>query len=69
MHYQRQTGKLGANTTTNTAGRIAVTTAAVAAKNAVPVRGHSREAFFNDLKKVVKKLPPDHPSRSDSRKR
>lgn len=29
----------------------------------------SREDFFRDLKKVVKKLPPDHPSRSDSRKR
>ncbi len=30
---------------------------------------HSRENFLRDLKKVVKKLPPDHPSRSDPRKR
>ena len=29
----------------------------------------SREDFFRDLKKVVKKLPPDHPSRSGSQKR
>ena len=28
-----------------------------------------RDDFFSDLEKVVKKLPPDHPSRSDSRKR
>lgn len=29
----------------------------------------TRETFFGDLKKVVRKLPSDHPSRSDSRKR
>lgn len=29
----------------------------------------ARGDFFRDLKKVVKKLPPDHPSRSDSRRR
>ncbi len=29
----------------------------------------TRETFLSDLKKVVRKLPPDHPSRSDSRKR
>ena len=35
-----------------------------------PQKGsYKREDFFRDLKKVVKKLPPDHPSRSDSRKR
>ncbi len=31
--------------------------------------GYKREDFFRDLKKVVKKLPPDHPSRSGSQKR
>ena len=30
---------------------------------------YTRSDFFRDLKKVVRKLPPDHPSRSDSRKR
>ncbi len=30
---------------------------------------HERSDFFHDLKKVVRKLPADHPSRSDSRKR
>jgi hypothetical protein len=29
----------------------------------------TRETFFSDLKKVVKKLPPDHPSRFGSQKR
>lgn len=32
-------------------------------------RDYKREDFFHDLKKVVKKLPPDHPSRSGSQKR
>ncbi len=30
---------------------------------------YERSHFFRDLEKVVRKLPPDHPSRSDSRKR
>ncbi len=30
---------------------------------------YGREDFLSDLKKVVKKLPPDHPSRSGSEKR
>ncbi len=30
--------------------------------------GYKREDFFRDLKKVVRKLPPDHPSRSGSEK-
>lgn len=30
---------------------------------------HERSNFFRDLKKVVRKLPPDHPSRSGSQKR
>lgn len=34
-----------------------------------PPAVREREDFFRDLKKVVRKLPPDHPSRSDSRKR
>ena len=34
-----------------------------------PQQSDSRDNFFQDLKKVVRKLPPDHPSRSDSRKR
>jgi hypothetical protein len=42
--------------------------------NTAPIGGHAessptREDFFRDLKKVVRKLPPDHPSRSDSKKR
>lgn len=35
----------------------------------VTEEGYRREDFLHDLKKVVRKLPPDHPSRSDSRKR
>jgi ABC-type transporter MlaC component len=30
---------------------------------------YERTDFFRDLRKVIRKLPPDHPSRSDSRKR
>lgn len=32
--------------------------------NGVAGANLTRSDFFNDLKKVVKKLPPDHPSRS-----
>ncbi len=35
----------------------------------VQQEAHKREDFFRDLKKVIKKLPPDHPSRSGSEKR
>ena len=38
-------------------------------KGFAPLDAHKREDFFHDLKKVVRKLPPDHPSRSDSQKR
>jgi hypothetical protein len=69
MGYQGRASKPGANTGTNTVGRITVETATDAAKDAVPASGHNREDFFGDLKKVAKKLPPDHPSRSDSQKR
>jgi hypothetical protein len=34
-----------------------------------PRRDYKREDFLRDLEKVVKKLPPDHPSRSGSQKR
>lgn len=37
-------------------------------KAASPSNGYRRSDFLRDLKKVVRKLPPDHPSRSDSRK-
>ncbi len=30
---------------------------------------YERSDFFSDLEKVVRRLPPDHPSRSGSRKR
>ena len=30
---------------------------------------YERSDFFRDLKKVVRKLPPDHPSQSGSQKR
>ncbi len=69
MRYQGQTSKLGANTGTNTAGRITVEATTDSVRDTVPVNGHSREDFLGDLKKVVKKLPPDHPSRSGSEKR
>lgn len=41
----------------------------------VPEEGYNSEEdykrgdFFRDLKRVVRKLPPDHPSRSGSQKR
>ncbi len=49
-------------TRSNTVGRVTV-------RQTTPRKDYKREDFFRDLKKVVKKLPPDHPSRSDSRKR
>ena len=36
---------------------------------AIQAGSGEREDFLRDLKKVGRKLPPDHPSRSDSRKR
>ncbi len=33
------------------------------------VSDYERSHFFRDLEKVVRKLPPDHPSRSGSEKR
>jgi hypothetical protein len=30
---------------------------------------YERSDFFRDLRKVVRKLPPNHPSKSDSQKR
>ena len=41
----------------------------VTPKRETPQDAPPRADFFRDLEKVVKKLPPDHPSRSDSRKR
>jgi len=51
----------GASGTTNPAGSPKIL-------NTTP-KDYERGDFFRDLKKVVKKLPQDHPSRSDSRKR
>jgi hypothetical protein len=48
--------------TTNPAGGLKIV-------RTEPQRDYKREDFFNDVKKVVRKLPPDHPSRSDSQKR
>ena len=52
------------NGTVNPAGspKIAIT-------NTASRERFKREDFVRDLKKVVRKLPPDHPSRSDPRKR
>ncbi len=53
--------KRPAKTGSNTAGHFVV-------KGAPPQGTYKREDFFTDLQKVVKKLPPDHPSRSGSQK-
>lgn len=49
--------KRAAKTRGNTEGRFRV-------KKASPLGSHKREDFLRDVKKVVRKLPPDHPSRS-----
>lgn len=54
--------------TGNPAGNPKITPTKPEQKNAEALM-FAREDFLNDLKKVVKKLPPDHPSRSDSQKR
>ncbi len=41
----------------------------VTPKRETPRDALTRSDFFHDLKKVVRKLPPDHPSRSGSQKR
>ncbi len=55
-------------------GKQIKTDVSTASKTTTQVSGDTqppffRDDFFRDLKKVVKKLPPDHPSRSDSQKR
>lgn len=40
-----------------------------ASRDSGQAENHEREDFLSDLKKIVRKLPPDHPSRSGSEKR
>lgn len=54
--------KRSARTGANTAGHVVV-------RHVTPEGPYRHEDFLSDLKKVVKKLPPDHPSRSGSQKR
>ena len=51
-----------ARTASNTVGHFKISSSS-------PKGNYEREDFYRDLKKVVKKLSSDHPSRSDSRKR
>ncbi len=52
--------------TTNLTGKPKITEVTTPSRD-LSADDYKREDFFRDLKKVVRKLPPDHPSRSDSR--
>ncbi len=58
VHSDRLTPQTGSNTE----GRVTVRTG-------TPEENYGRGDFFRDLKKVARKLPPDHPSRRDAGKR
>lgn len=55
-------GKRTTKPVPNVSGRVTL-------EDAPPTKSYERGDFFRDLKKVVRKLPPDHPSRSGSEKR